>query len=167
MEGLGDLCQLWCTINEPMVYATQSYLLGYWPPALKSMKATAQVGANLLRAHAAAYHAIKSIQPSSQVGYAHHHLGVQPKAPALWHRIAAQAIDRLMNRAFNEALLTGVFKIPFAPPISVASAKGALDWLGVQYYQERLATFNPLKLGNAIGWRNPEACPSGRKIGAG
>jgi beta-glucosidase len=163
VEALGDLCQLWCTINEPMVLATQGYLFGYWTPGVRSLKATVQVAANLLRAHAAAYHAIKSVQPSSQVGYAHHHIGVQPKAPAFWHRPAAQAADQLMNIGFNDALLTGVLRLPFARPITVASAKGALDWLGVQYYQERLATFNPLKLGNAIGTEKPRSVPVGPK----
>ncbi|MDW8298432.1 MAG: family 1 glycosylhydrolase [Anaerolineae bacterium] len=163
VESLSDLCQLWCTINEPMVLAVQGYLFGYWTPGMKSMKAMAQVAANLLRAHAAAYHAIKSIQPNSQVGYAHHHMGIQPKAPAFWNRAAAQAADRLMNVAFNDALLTGVFKLPFTRPVTVASAKGALDWLGVQYYQERLVTFNPLKLGNSISTEKPKGVPVGPK----
>ncbi len=163
VEALGDLCQLWCTINEPMVLAAQGYLFGYWAPGVRSLKATVRVVANLLRAHAAAYHAIKSVQPNSQVGYAHHHIGLQPKAPAFWNRFAARAADRLMNLGFNDALLTGVLKLPFARPIAVASAKGALDWLGVQYYQERLVTFNPLKLGNAIGTEKPRGVPVGPK----
>jgi beta-glucosidase len=30
--ALGDLCELWCTINEPLVYALMSYVLSRWPP---------------------------------------------------------------------------------------------------------------------------------------
>ena len=31
VEALGDHVTLWCTINEPVVYATESYFNGQWP----------------------------------------------------------------------------------------------------------------------------------------
>ena len=32
IENLGDLCQHWLTINEPLVYLGQGWLRGAWPP---------------------------------------------------------------------------------------------------------------------------------------
>src|SRR5262245_61823681 len=32
VEELGDLCDFWCTINEPNVYALIGYVVGYFPP---------------------------------------------------------------------------------------------------------------------------------------
>ena len=45
VAALGDLCQLWCTINEPIVYAAQSYLRGGWPPGVKDGRTALRVAA--------------------------------------------------------------------------------------------------------------------------
>src|SRR5258707_14486093 len=39
VAALGDLCNLWCTINEPNVYATYGYSLGRWSPGMQNSKA--------------------------------------------------------------------------------------------------------------------------------
>ena len=64
--------RLWCTINEPMVYASQGYLLGRFPPGKRSVRAMFRVAEQLLRGHAAAYHAIKAVAPEAEVGFAKH-----------------------------------------------------------------------------------------------
>jgi beta-glucosidase len=49
------------TVNEPEVYAYESYMMGYWPPNVTSKVMTRRVLSNLARAHnqtAAAIHAI-------------------------------------------------------------------------------------------------------------
>ena len=43
VEELGDLVDLWCTINEPSVYGAYSYLLGLWPPERRDFAATFRV----------------------------------------------------------------------------------------------------------------------------
>jgi beta-glucosidase len=59
VDELGHSVTTWCTINEPMVYATQGYLLGHFPPGQRNLKRAYQVAENMLRAHAKAYRAIK------------------------------------------------------------------------------------------------------------
>ncbi|HEC22441.1 MAG TPA: glycoside hydrolase family 1 protein, partial [Chloroflexi bacterium] len=60
-----DLCDTWCTINEPNVYAAQSYFLGKWPPGVSDMGEYFRVLYNMLQAHAAAYGVIHDIQPEA------------------------------------------------------------------------------------------------------
>ncbi len=71
---LGDLVEFWLTINEPLVYALQSYLVGLWPPQRKSYWLTMLVYWQFVRAHRAAYHEIHAIYrrqhwPAPRVGF--------------------------------------------------------------------------------------------------
>ena len=55
-KALGELCDLWCTINEPNVYALLGWVQGAHPPGRTGDFDTAfEVLRNLLLAHAAAY----------------------------------------------------------------------------------------------------------------
>ena len=47
VESFGDLCSDYITINEPNVYATNSYFAGAWPPGKKSFFSTLRVMENL------------------------------------------------------------------------------------------------------------------------
>jgi beta-glucosidase len=61
VEEFADLVDYWITINEPMVYALSSYLVGYWPPEKRSPVAARRVIKNLVLAHQKAYRAIHQI----------------------------------------------------------------------------------------------------------
>lgn len=58
---LGDLVDLWMTMNEPMVYLGQSYSIGVWPPGGKGMFRTVRVFFRLTRAHNVAYRAMHCV----------------------------------------------------------------------------------------------------------
>ena len=135
VERLRDLCDLWCTLNEPLVYATQGYSFGVWPPGMRDRAALASVIVNLARAHAAAYHAIKEVQPAAQVGFTTHVIGLSPAPPALLNRAAVSVVDRSFNRAFPLALRNGVLRLPGSRAVQIPEARGTLDWIGLQYYQ--------------------------------
>jgi beta-glucosidase len=162
VEALGDLCNLWCTINEPMVYATNGYLFGAWPPGMRSRRATARVALNMLRGHAAAYHAMKAVQPAAQVGLAKHVIGIKPWAPAWLNRPAARLIDRFFNESFLLALKTGTARFPGMRAVATPEVRGTLDWIGLQYYQEFRGGFSlgaPRSL--FVAQRKPEDMPVG------
>ncbi len=57
-EHLGEYVDFWITINEPLVYVSESYMLGKWPPAKKSIWKTAKVFFTMARAHRLAYREI-------------------------------------------------------------------------------------------------------------
>lgn len=57
-EHLGEYVDYWLTLNEPMVYIAQSYILGLWPPQEKSYWKARRVFWNLVKAHRLAYREI-------------------------------------------------------------------------------------------------------------
>lgn len=162
VDALKDLCTLWCTINEPMVYATQGYSFGSWPPGTKSRVGVTEVAITMIKAHAAAYHAIKAVQPDAQVGFATHHLGLEPAAPAWFNRGAARLVENYFNRAFILALRDGVVNMGGSRPVNIPQAKGTLDWIGLQYYQVFKVRFDPL---SPASFFLKQSIPTDRPVG--
>ncbi|MCC6260195.1 MAG: glycoside hydrolase family 1 protein [Anaerolineales bacterium] len=134
VDALKEYANLWVTINEPNVYALSGYVAGAFPPGKKDLKLSMRVMANMLRAHAAAYRAIHELQPIARVGYALHY---RPMVP----RLKWSPLDRWMrniryngiNLAFPSAISTGVMKSPVGNQ-NIPEAKGAQDYLGLNYY---------------------------------
>lgn len=85
-EHLADLCDMWCTVNEPNVYAIVGYVIGDFPPGRGGFAAATRVQGNLARAHAAAYHAIHAVQPAARVGWAQNINTFDP-ARSRWQRL--------------------------------------------------------------------------------
>jgi beta-glucosidase len=143
--ALKEYCTLWCTINEPNVYALSGYVAGDFPTKHRGLNVATKVMANMLRGHARAYRAIHEIQPECRVGYAHHHRPMVAKRT--WN-----PLDQLMrnirfegvNMAFPSAISTGVMKTPVAK-INVPEAKGTQDFLGLNYYSVDTISFHPGK----------------------
>jgi beta-glucosidase len=48
---LGDLCDLWVTINEPIVLIGEGYLEGIAPPQIASPESSILAAWNMIRAH--------------------------------------------------------------------------------------------------------------------
>ncbi|HJS18864.1 MAG TPA: family 1 glycosylhydrolase [Anaerolineales bacterium] len=142
VEALREYCTLWCTINEPNVYALSGYVAGDFPTRHRGLRVATQVLANLLRGHAAAYRTIHEIQPESRVGYAHHHRPMVAKRR--WN-----PLDKLMrsiryngvNLAFPSALSTGMMQSPLAR-VRIPEAKGTQDYLGLNYYSVDTVSFH-------------------------
>jgi beta-glucosidase len=145
VEALKEYCTLWCTINEPNVYALSGYVVGDFPTKHRGLDIATKVMANMLRGHARAYRAIHEIQHESRVGYSHHHRPMLAKRN--WN-----PLDRLMrnlrytavNMAFPSALSTGVMRSPIAK-IQIPEAKGTQDFLGLNYYSVDTVSFHPGK----------------------
>jgi beta-glucosidase len=143
VEALKEYCTLWCTINEPNVYALTGYANGAFPPGVNDLKRAVQVEANLLRGHVAAYHAIHEIQPEARVGYALHY---RPMVAKSW-----SPLDKLMrnirysgiNMAFPSGISTGILRSPVGN-VSIPEAKGTQDYLGINYYSQDTISFNLL-----------------------
>ena len=69
-ENLFDYVNFWITINEPNVYASNSYLKGNWPPQKKNVFKYLKVLKNLAEAHKLAYRSLHLIDLECQVGIA-------------------------------------------------------------------------------------------------
>lgn len=142
VEALKEYCTLWCTINEPNVYALEGYLRGHFPPGKNDLKLGLVVQSNMARAHAAAYRLIHELQPEARVGYALHFRPQEPANPA-------SPLDRFMrnikfegiNMAFPSAISTGIMRSPVGK-IPVPEAKGTQDFFGLNYYSVDTVAFD-------------------------
>lgn len=142
VEELGDLCDFWCTVNEPNVYVALGYLLGLFPPGHKNDAVGAMRAlSNLLRSHASAYHAIHNAQRTARVGLAHHICLFDPAQPdAPLDRLLASIFDIAANDLVLDALLRGRFRAGlnlFSGDLSVV--RDTFDYVGVNYYYRLLA----------------------------
>ena len=142
VEVLKEQCSLWCTINEPNVYAIEGYLRCSYPPGTYSLKNFLLVQANLLRAHAAAYRIIHELQPNAQVGYALHFRPQRPAHPrfppdAWMSKLKFSAI----NMAFPSAISTGIMRSPVGK-VPIPEAVGTQDYLGLNYYNPDTVAFD-------------------------
>lgn len=139
-EELGDLVQLWCTINEPAVYAAEAYLLGIHAPGHRSPREALAVLKNMLRGHVAAYRAVHAAQLYAEVGLVKNVRLFDPANPqAPGDRLAAWLMDRAFNEWALRALRTG--RLPFAVKRDDALAH-SLDFIGLNYYTRDMVAFD-------------------------
>jgi beta-glucosidase len=144
-EELGKDVDLWVTINEPVVYAYESYLLGAWPPGKKDFKTAMRVLKHMLLAHAEAYHTIHSVLGDScHVGIAKHCRVIDPfRRRSPFDRMAASCIDFILNRHFIKACMSGTIDPPVAPFKHVSRLTNTLDFIGINYYSREMLRFAP------------------------
>ncbi len=142
VKALSDKVTLWCTINEPNVYATMGYLMGDFPPGARDMRRTRAVLRHMLRAHAAAYRTIHRLQPAAKVGLAHNLRIFDPAdASSPLDRWVAWAQDVGYNRAVLNAVWRGLWTPPTGPGPAF-SLRHTLDWIGLNYYTRDRVAFD-------------------------
>lgn len=139
IDRFGDLCSDYITINEPNVYATNSYFFGMWPPAKKSIKSTIAVMENLAYCHIRAYQMIHRKRKAmgytdTMVGCANHLRVFSPENPRNpWHCISAKLSAWLFQNALTDAMTLGKFTLPLRNhgkfPIGEYT-----DFIGLNYY---------------------------------
>ena len=145
VEALKEYCTLWCTLNEPNGYALNGYIhhgATTFPPGKNNLKLAFQVIATMVRAHAAAYHAIHDIQRESRVGYALHYRSFIPYRS--WSPLDKLAVNIAFNALYNgfpSALATGVMRSPLGS-IKIPEAHGTQDYFGFNYYTRDYVTFD-------------------------
>lgn len=157
-DALGELCDFWITINEPVVYAYFGYVDGVWPPGRRSFRRGFGVLANLVRGHAAAYHALHALQPSARVGVAHHFRRFLPATRgARLDGAAARVRDYMMNRLFFLATVDGRLRFPLSLGSRVRGAAGSQDFIGVNYYYSERTAFASRSPGQLFTRTQPPA----------
>jgi len=131
MQTLGRDITYWITINEPTVYSSLSYLVGYWPPEKKDPIAAWIVIRNLLSAHKLAAGIIHRLNPHAKVGTANNLSDFVASRP-----------DNILDRTL----------VPFAKYWHNAwwldATNETVDFIGLNYYFH-----HPLRF-KVSGWRN-------------
>jgi beta-glucosidase len=145
VETLGDLCRVWCTINEPSIYAAHAYVLGKWSPGERDLLKFIRVTRNQVKAHAAAYRAIHRRQPEARVGIVKHMGAFDPANPAsAADRWVADIRDQLLNWRLMDAVMEGRLKPPFGVGLGRhPQAVGSNDFIGLNYYGRHPLHFDP------------------------
>lgn len=135
----GDLCSDYITINEPNVYATNSYFFGQWPPGERSLKKTISVMENLAYCHIRAYEMLHSIRremgyDDTMVGCANHLRSFAPKNEKNpWHKLCAKLTSYLFQDALTEAMTLGKFSYPLENYRDLPEGEYT-DFIGLNYY---------------------------------
>src|SRR2546430_10469089 len=92
VDELGDLVAIWCTINEPGIYAANGWITGEFPPGRHGDLVGQYRGTqNMHLAHEPAYSAIKRRWPDSPVGLSPHKFLFIPPSPKRRDRLATKA----------------------------------------------------------------------------
>jgi beta-glucosidase len=146
VQELGDLVKLWCTINEPNVYASLGYLLGEHAPGEKSLAAYFRVLRNELLAHAAAYRIIHALDGGAQVGLVKNVQIFEPLDPGSG---ASARIARLLDYFFNtitlQAIQDGRLRLPLARlPRTHGPLVDSYDFVGLNYYTRQRVNLGAL-----------------------
>lgn len=68
VKNFGEFVDYWVVINEPNVYISMAYILGYWPPQKKSLFLGMKAYFNLAKAHRKSYKVIHNKFPNAKVG---------------------------------------------------------------------------------------------------
>ena len=160
--ALGDFVPYWCTINEPNVVMFRGWAEGVLPPRKKDLGLAWRVAENLLRAHAAAYHALHDARPDALVGLPIHFRPTLPAHPGFgldeW---AATTQFNLFSALFSDAIRTGRMRRVLGWPVSVPEAKGTQDFVAIQYYTADVVRFDLTNPGEVFGRRS---FPTGAEV---
>ncbi len=139
IESFGDIVSEYITINEPNVYATNSYYFGEWPPGEKSILKALTVMSNMTVCHIKAYQIIHNKRQKmgfndTKVSFANHVRVFDPANPKNpWHCICAKLLERFFQGAVTEAMLTGKFSWPLTRAKEIREGE-YVDFIAINYY---------------------------------
>jgi beta-glucosidase len=120
---LNDEVYFWVTINEPLVFIYQSYILGTWPPQEKSLIKAKTVMHNLAIAHIKAYRLIHSIYKIKKLS--------SPKVSIAQNLQAFIICTATLRNKFSAYLRAKYYNFEF---IERLLRHHSLDFIGINYY---------------------------------
>ena len=158
-EALAGRVHLWVTINEPIVYLYHGLVVGIWPPGVKSLRAMAVGGRNLIRGH---FEALREIRRASDrarggsrpaiTGLASHlRVFDTAREGSALDRGAAAVQEAIFNWAFLDSVQRGRLMPPFGVGERVPGALPGQDFLGVNYYTRGRVRFDVTRPGELFG----------------
>jgi beta-glucosidase len=166
VDQLGDLVRLWCTVNEPSVYAALGYLFGEHAPGERSPRLYFRVLRHMLEAHAAAYRAIHALDGRAQVGLVHNVQIFEALPPS---NRAGVRVARFLDRNYNAVVLHAVQGGRLRCPLGLGLGThgplvDSLDFVGMNYYSRARVALSRRGQGRSILQVTPgaEVSDSGR-----
>lgn len=175
-EEFGELVDYWITVNEPLVYAYQSYVPGSWPPGYrKSYLQAFRAIRGLLEGHARAYQAIRSLLPEARISYTIHWRPFTARRK--WSPLdfmVRYLRDQIFNHVFPLAVEQGRLTFPFPLTmdktvsemmVPIEGLKGSQDFLAINYYTREICEFKPEWPPDIFGERSEITCLEASDMG--
>lgn len=138
-EEFAPLVRNIITLNEPNVYASHSYVMGWWPPQEHNWFDASLVIWNLTKAHKRAYRILKGRKPRLNIGIAQQLANIQAKRP---HNVIDQVMTKWMRYFWNWWFYNRI--------------KRYQDFVGFNYYftdyYRGFKSDNPEVPKNDLGW---------------
>jgi len=149
VESYGDLVSEWCTINEPNVFANDTYMDGKYPPGHNGdMASYFKVSKTMALAHLELYPLIhrlrkeKGFPGETRVGFAHHLAHFVSGGRGLFARLGMFFIPRFFHEIYFKAYVEGrlIWPLGFRRP----KGKGVFcDFIGINYYSRHVIQPSP------------------------
>lgn len=156
-RSLGDRVKNWISVNEPSIFASLGYILGYFPPGRKNdLSGMFHCAHHLLLAHARLRTAMKSSVTDGRMGMALAQIWISAKDPGnARDSEAADFMDQALNRFFIDPLYRGVYParvlskmvrhLPRGFEKDLPDLKGSMDFAGINYYQRAVYRWSPFQ----------------------
>jgi len=129
LEEYQDLVDFWITINEPLIYASLSYLEGRWPPQKKNPLLFLKVVKNQISAHKKTHRVFHQIKKDVKLGLAKNNAFFEPFSNSFLNKLPVALARYFGNNFFLERI------------------KNHLDFIGLNYYFHSRLKF-PFKIKN-------------------
>ncbi len=134
LDEYGDRVRWWITLNEPVVHAFKSHVIGEWPPGKQDYGSALRVTRHMLRAHVLAYHEIHGRRADAMVSVAKHALALTSCNPhRMLDRLSVRLRSYIFNDLFLDALHSGALRVPGLFWERLPQAR-TLDFIGLNYY---------------------------------
>ncbi len=155
-RALGDRVKDWITLNEPMAYAIQGYVLGRHAPGYRNrLRECFHAAHHQLLGHGLLVQACRQLVPDARVGIAQAQIWIDPADPASSRdREAAETMDAVLNRMYLDPVLKGFYPprilqrfgrwLPAGFEADLARLSVPLDFVGVNYYARQVYRWSPL-----------------------
>jgi beta-glucosidase len=146
---LGDRVKKWVTINEPMVFATNGYIIGEMPPGKRNdLRGMFHTTHYLLLCHSEMVRAFRETVKDGKIGIAEAQIWIKPLRPDKDRDVrVAEFMDHVVNRSFIDPIMRGVYPALVAEKLErylpsdfskdLDRMKEPFDFVGINYYMSK------------------------------
>lgn len=115
-ENIGDLVDVWCPVNEPVLLASLGYGTGTWPPGKRGWINGLTAYSRLADAHNRGYSAIREVVPHATIGACVNAVAVTPHEGSKTDPLLEHPARYLANFRYLDLV------------------RDSVDFIGLQYY---------------------------------
>lgn len=143
IESIGHEVNEYCTINEPNVFVTDTYMDGKYPPGHKDdIVSYFKASKHLILAHLQTYKMIHQMREKmgykdTMVGMALHMAYFEVKGKKILTKLSKKMMDYSFHKLFLNGMIEGHLTFPVG--MGYPEGKGTFcDFVGVNYYSRHL-----------------------------